>query len=63
MGGLLRLGTFAFSTAREGDDIEQIYILNLAQGGEARHWRAVATVMEHFSRTLSFTPGRRTLRE
>src|ERR1700728_4366160 len=28
--------SIAFSTKREGDDAEQIYVLNLAQGGEAR---------------------------
>jgi dipeptidyl aminopeptidase/acylaminoacyl peptidase len=33
----------AFSTKREGDEAEQIYILNLAEGGEARRLTGVST--------------------
>lgn len=33
----------AFSTKRENDDVEQIYILNLAQGGEARRLTNIST--------------------
>jgi dipeptidyl aminopeptidase/acylaminoacyl peptidase len=36
-------GSIAFTTKREGDDIEQIYILDLAQGGEARRLTNVST--------------------
>jgi dipeptidyl aminopeptidase/acylaminoacyl peptidase len=36
-------GSIAFSTKREGDDEEQIYILNLAEGGEARRLTNVST--------------------
>ncbi|MGO9933434.1 MAG: S9 family peptidase [Steroidobacteraceae bacterium] len=35
--------SIAFSTKREGDDVEQIYILNLAQGGEARRLTNIST--------------------
>ena len=33
----------AFSTKREGDEAEQIYILNLAEGGEARRLTSIST--------------------
>ena len=33
----------AFSTRREGDDANQIYVLNLAQGGEARRVTSLST--------------------
>jgi dipeptidyl aminopeptidase/acylaminoacyl peptidase len=33
----------AFSTKREGDEAEQIYILNLAEGGEARRLTGIST--------------------
>jgi dipeptidyl aminopeptidase/acylaminoacyl peptidase len=33
----------AFSTKREGDEVEQIYILNLAEGGEARRLTGIST--------------------
>src|ERR1700719_5281237 len=33
----------AFSTKREGDDVEQIYILDVAQGGEARRLTNLST--------------------
>jgi dipeptidyl aminopeptidase/acylaminoacyl peptidase len=33
----------AFSTKREGDDVEQIYILNVAEGGEARRLTSLST--------------------
>ena len=36
-------GSIAFSTKREGDEEEQIYILNLADGGEARRVTNVST--------------------
>src|SRR5271166_846284 len=36
-------GSIAFATKREGDEIEQIYILDLAQGGEARRLTNVST--------------------
>jgi dipeptidyl aminopeptidase/acylaminoacyl peptidase len=36
-------GSIAFVTKREGDDIEQIYALDLAQGGEARRLTNVST--------------------
>jgi dipeptidyl aminopeptidase/acylaminoacyl peptidase len=35
--------SIAFSTKRESDDIEQIYILNLAEGGEARRLTSIST--------------------
>src|SRR6202166_2432916 len=35
--------SIAFSTKREGDDIEQIYVLDLAAGGEARRLTHVST--------------------
>jgi dipeptidyl aminopeptidase/acylaminoacyl peptidase len=35
--------SIAFSTKRESDDIEQIYILNLAEGGEARRLTTIST--------------------
>lgn len=35
--------SIAFSTKREGDEIEQIYILNLAEGGDARRLTTVST--------------------
>src|SRR5271170_7094443 len=35
--------SIAFSTKREGDDAEQIYILNLAEGGEARRLTGIST--------------------
>src|SRR6202789_3505585 len=33
----------AFSTKREGDEAEQIYVLNLAEGGEARRLTSIST--------------------
>ncbi|HEX3915326.1 MAG TPA: S9 family peptidase [Steroidobacteraceae bacterium] len=36
-------GSLAFSTKRESDDAEQIYILNLAEGGEARRLTNIST--------------------
>jgi dipeptidyl aminopeptidase/acylaminoacyl peptidase len=36
-------GSIAFSTKREGDDVEQIYVLNLAEGGEARRVTNIST--------------------
>src|SRR3984957_8809660 len=36
-------GSIAFSTKREGDEEEQIYVLNLAEGGEARRVTNVST--------------------
>jgi Tol biopolymer transport system component len=36
-------GSIAFSTKREGDDEEQIYVLNLAEGGEARRVTNIST--------------------
>jgi dipeptidyl aminopeptidase/acylaminoacyl peptidase len=36
-------GSLAFSTKREGDDVEQIYILNLAEGGEAHRLTTLST--------------------
>lgn len=36
-------GSLAFSTKRETDDAEQIYILNLAEGGEARRLTDIST--------------------
>src|ERR1700722_9026218 len=33
----------AFSTKREGDEVEQIYVLNLAEGGEARRLTSIST--------------------
>jgi dipeptidyl aminopeptidase/acylaminoacyl peptidase len=35
--------SIAFSTKREGDDAEQIYILNLAEGGEAHRLTGIST--------------------
>src|SRR6202142_4421979 len=35
--------SIAFSTKREGDEAEQIYILNLAEGGDARRLTNVST--------------------
>src|SRR3984957_4255553 len=35
--------SIAFSTKREGDEVEQIYILNLSQGGEARRLTNIST--------------------
>ncbi len=35
--------SIAFSTKREGDEVEQIYILNLAEGGDARRLTNVST--------------------
>jgi dipeptidyl aminopeptidase/acylaminoacyl peptidase len=37
----------AFSTKREGDEVEQIYILNLAEGGEARRLTGISTGAKH----------------
>jgi dipeptidyl aminopeptidase/acylaminoacyl peptidase len=36
-------GSVAFATKREGDDVAQIYILNLAAGGEARRLTNIST--------------------
>ncbi len=36
-------GSIAFATKRESDDVEQIYILNLAEGGEARRLTNIST--------------------
>jgi dipeptidyl aminopeptidase/acylaminoacyl peptidase len=36
-------GSIAFSTKREGDEVEQIYVLNLAEGGEARRLTNIST--------------------
>jgi Tol biopolymer transport system component len=36
-------GSIAFTTKRETDDVEQIYILNLAEGCEARRLTSVST--------------------
>jgi dipeptidyl aminopeptidase/acylaminoacyl peptidase len=35
--------SIAFSTKREGDEVEQIYILNLAEGGEAQRLTTIST--------------------
>src|ERR1700761_2455391 len=35
--------SIAFTTKREADDVEQIYILNLAEGGEARRLTSLST--------------------
>ncbi|HET9389540.1 MAG TPA: S9 family peptidase [Steroidobacteraceae bacterium] len=35
--------SIAFTTKREGDDVEQVYILDLASGGEARRLTSVST--------------------
>ena len=35
--------SIAFSTKREGDEAEQIYVLNLAEGGEARRLTSIST--------------------
>jgi len=40
-------GSIAFSTKREGDEVDQIYILNLADGGEARRLTGLSTGAEH----------------
>ncbi len=37
----------AFSTKREGDEVEQIYVLNLAEGGEARRLTGISTGAKH----------------
>jgi dipeptidyl aminopeptidase/acylaminoacyl peptidase len=39
--------SIAFSTQREGDEVSQIYILNLAEGGEARRLTTVSTGADH----------------
>src|SRR5262249_41375905 len=36
-------GRLAFATKREGDDVEQVYILDIASGGEARRLTNVST--------------------
>jgi dipeptidyl aminopeptidase/acylaminoacyl peptidase len=36
-------GSIAFTTKRESDDVEQIYILNLSEGGEARRLTNIST--------------------
>ncbi len=36
-------GSLAFATKREGDETEQIYLLNLAEGGEARRLTNLST--------------------
>jgi len=36
-------GSIAFATKREGDDVDQIYVLTLAAGGEARRLTNVST--------------------
>jgi dipeptidyl aminopeptidase/acylaminoacyl peptidase len=36
-------GSIAFTTKRESDEVEQIYILNLAEGGEARRLTNIST--------------------
>ena len=36
-------GSIAFTTKRESDDAEQIYLLNLAEGGEARRLTSIST--------------------
>ncbi len=36
-------GSIAFSTKREGDEVEQIYVLNLAEGGDARRLTNIST--------------------
>src|SRR5271167_2569899 len=36
-------GSIAFSTKREADETEQIYVLNLASGGEARRLTNIST--------------------
>ncbi len=35
--------SIVFTTKREGDDVEQIYILNLGEGGEARRLTSIST--------------------
>ena len=35
--------SIAFSTKREGDEVEQIYVLNLAEGGDARRLTNIST--------------------
>jgi dipeptidyl aminopeptidase/acylaminoacyl peptidase len=35
--------SIAFATKREGDEVSQIYVLNLAEGGEARRLTSVST--------------------
>ena len=39
--------SIAFSTKREGDDVEQIYLLDLAGGGEARRLTDISTGAKH----------------
>lgn len=39
--------SIAFATRREGDEVEQIYVLDLAQGGEARRVTTVSTGASH----------------
>jgi dipeptidyl aminopeptidase/acylaminoacyl peptidase len=36
-------GSIAFTTKREGDEAEQVYILNLNEGGEARRLTSIST--------------------
>ncbi|TWB79850.1 dipeptidyl aminopeptidase/acylaminoacyl peptidase [Nitrospirillum amazonense] len=40
-------GSIAFAAKREGDEVEQIYVLDLAQGGEARRVTTVSTGASH----------------
>jgi dipeptidyl aminopeptidase/acylaminoacyl peptidase len=40
-------GSIAFTTKREGDEVAQIYILDIAQGGEARRLTDVSTGAEN----------------
>ena len=40
-------GSIAFATKREGDDVAQIYVLDIAQGGEARRLTNVSTGAEN----------------
>jgi dipeptidyl aminopeptidase/acylaminoacyl peptidase len=39
-------GSIAFSTKREGDEVSQIYLLDIAQGGEARRLTDISTGAE-----------------
>jgi dipeptidyl aminopeptidase/acylaminoacyl peptidase len=39
-------GSIAFSTKREGDEVSQIYVLDIAQGGEARRLTDLSTGAE-----------------
>lgn len=39
-------GSIAFSTKREGDEVDQIYVLDIAQGGEARRLTELSTGAE-----------------